>query len=248
MGPADNPLFCTIDVCQSKVLAHWVRANAKSQDLAGWQRQLALFRTMGPTDGSGSLGGPCPLLSVWKLALFFRGLLQAKCVVTIFSQSTCTSCRSGTIGFVWRNCPPHWRRFQPNRAVPLPSGEGVNWVCLYSRPDRCRRWRLRPPRTIPVRAGKLGSFVQPVPTTASSPTSPVPARSCRGGGLALFGAHGFGVPRLRGWDRSFPGTPISRSALESSRSRPNPPTLWSLDYDSLLCCPVIIQKPQFLVK
>ena len=195
-------------------------------------------------------------------------------------------------------------------------------------------------------------FLQPIPTTAPPATSSVRARSCRCGRLALFGAHSFGVPRLRGSDRSFPpegGTPNGprsplyrkaaasclldelsdgtcckspdvkelenpqiaqiladsgtrtereghlrqsvgsssyswpssleicanrqksadnwfwlrpEAALQSlclwrrsstiarvpGRSQRNPPKLWSLIYDLLFCCSVIIQVHQFLVK
>jgi hypothetical protein len=86
--------------------------------------KLALFRTMGLTGGTGRLAKPCPSLSVRELALFCRGRLLVKCVITLFPQSTCPSYRSGGIGFVSHN----WcRRGFPPRPCRLSSSPVSAW-------------------------------------------------------------------------------------------------------------------------
>ena len=137
----------------------------------------------------------------------------------------------------------------PVRSPPFRSWQD-NWLRLYQRSQRRFRRRPRPSASAAVARGELASFRTP----------------------------SFGVPRLRGSDRSFPpqggtGTPNAicrvweptpngprsplgylvsavglRRGCVLTRSRRNPPKSWSLIRHALFCCPVIIRTCQFLVK
>jgi hypothetical protein len=56
---------------------------------AGTGVKLALFRTLGPTDGTGGLAGRRSLLPARKLALFCRRLLHVEFTITLFPESIC---------------------------------------------------------------------------------------------------------------------------------------------------------------
>ena len=231
--------------------------------------QLASFGALGSTGSTGSVAGPCPSRSGRELALFGRGRLCVRFVITRLPQSTCPSYRSG------RNwvC---FARFGPNGAggaiLPVCAIPARAELASLRACPQCRRcagpsghWLFR------LGWGQLGSFGAIGPSDASAgvfarprPSLSVPANWLRlyhraqrrlrrrprpsasapvaRGELASFRTPWFGVPRLRGSDRSSLGTPISRSALESSQSRRNPPKSWSLICRLLFCCSAIIRE------
>ena len=189
---------------------------------------------MGPTDGTGSLAGLCPPLSARELALFFQALLRLQFVITLFRQGTCFAPSRREELALFRTLRSSGSGTgDPAGLGPSRPARG-NWLCLYQRSRRRLRRRPRPSASAAVVPGKLASFR----------------------------THWFGVPRLRGSDRSFPpqgGTPNGPGYLWASvvdlrrgcvlgRSRRNPPKSWSLVCHPLFCCPVIIRARQFLVK
>ena len=164
--------------------------------------QLASFGTLGSTGGNGSVAGPCPLRSRRKLALFVRGRWRVRFVITRVSQSTCPSyCPDGN-WVCFARLPQGRQCSRLGRALASPAGVGPIGFVWRNKPQRRLRGRLRPPAPVSVCAGKLGSFVPAVATTISPATSFVPTHSCRWGELASFRTPSFGVPRLRGSDRS----------------------------------------------
>jgi hypothetical protein len=82
-------------------------------------RELALFHTICPAGGTGSLAGPCLTPPGRKLALFFRGLLRVRFTITLSPKSTYPSCRSGRIGFVPYALVRRDRPRRPCRPAPV---------------------------------------------------------------------------------------------------------------------------------
>jgi hypothetical protein len=160
--------------------------------------KLASFGTPGPTGGTGSLAGPCPPRSGRKLALFCCGPLARHICHNSFTAKRLPAfslCRELAL----------FRAFWPNGAGrgklgsfgaidpsdgsvgdfagPRPSRSiPANWLRLYQRSQRRFHRRPRPSASTSIARDELASFR----------------------------THWFGVPRLRGSDRSFPpkgGTP-----------------------------------------
>jgi hypothetical protein len=117
-------------------------------------QELASFRTLCPTVGTGSLAGPGPLLPVRELALFFQGRVRGRFVITLFSTSTCHSFRSGGNCFV-SHVQSHRRHRQPCRPwlTAARAGKGAHPALPYltrsnngtepARRKEKRRFRVR---------------------------------------------------------------------------------------------------------
>ena len=176
----------------------------------GLPRKLALFRTIGPTGGTGSLAGPCPLLSVRKLALFCRGLLL--CPICHNSFST----KYLSLVSLWRQLalfgafvPSGGRACGPGRQCLFRPARGklglfgaigpsagprplrlvsANWLCLYNRSQRRLRRRPRRPRPL-LSSGELASFDTLRPSRAGMGDLAGPRHLCPPAGNWLCFAH-----------------------------------------------------------
>ena len=144
--------------------------------------QLASFGALGSTGDTGGLAGPCLLRSGWELALFGRGRLCVRVVITRVLQSTCPSYCSGRNWVCFAQLPPVSAVHPVRPGIGVFGWGGANWVRL----EQSVRTTVPPtPAPVAVRGGKLASFVPPGPTPASPATSPVRVRSCRSGRIGF---------------------------------------------------------------
>ena len=129
---------------------------------------MALFRTLVPPGGTGSLAGPCPLPSVRQLALFRRGLGRVQFVITLYPKSACPLFHFGGNWLCLYHRSQRRLRRRPRRRCPLLSLRGIGFVWHASAAPR-RHGRHRRPSATGTARGKLALFRTHAPREASGP-------------------------------------------------------------------------------